>query len=82
MLKNLRCGECARLLCKAGAFDQLQIKCPRCGTLNHLKAESLTSDRPERFDNEGSHHDHSAVAGRRPEVASHARRGIVRRADH
>ncbi|MGQ5257909.1 Com family DNA-binding transcriptional regulator [Xanthomonas arboricola] len=31
MLKNLRCGECARLLCKAGAFDEIQIKCPRCG---------------------------------------------------
>ncbi|WP_386134521.1 Com family DNA-binding transcriptional regulator [Xanthomonas arboricola] len=30
MLKNLRCGECARLLCKAGAFDEIQIKCPRC----------------------------------------------------
>ncbi|UDB90417.1 Com family DNA-binding transcriptional regulator [Xanthomonas citri pv. mangiferaeindicae] len=24
MLKNLRCGECARLLCKAGAFDEIQ----------------------------------------------------------
>ncbi|MFB9115293.1 Com family DNA-binding transcriptional regulator, partial [Xanthomonas arboricola pv. corylina] len=23
MLKNLRCGECARLLCKAGAFDEI-----------------------------------------------------------
>ncbi|NJC49190.1 UNVERIFIED_ORG: hypothetical protein GGR78_002462 [Xanthomonas campestris] len=30
MLKNLRCGECAGMLCKAGAFDEIQIKCPRC----------------------------------------------------
>ncbi|HVJ38206.1 MAG TPA: Com family DNA-binding transcriptional regulator [Stenotrophomonas sp.] len=82
MLKNVRCGDCARLLCKAGAFDQLQIKCPRCGTLNHLKAESLTSDRRERFDQEGSLHDQPAVAGRRPEDPAHARSRIVRRADH
>ncbi len=62
MLKNLRCGECARLLCKAGAFDEIQIKCPRCGTLNHLKAESLTSDRRERIQ-EGSHHENQLLQG-------------------
>ncbi|PTN55046.1 Com family DNA-binding transcriptional regulator [Stenotrophomonas panacihumi] len=53
MLKNLRCGECARLRCKAGAFDQLQIKCPRCGTLNHEGREphlrSPRAIRPRRL---------------------------------
>ncbi|MEA9576924.1 Com family DNA-binding transcriptional regulator [Xanthomonas campestris] len=81
MLKNLRCGECARLLCKAGAFDEIQIKCPRCGTLNHLKAESLTSDRRERIQ-EGSHHEKPAAPGRRPDHPAHVRSEFIRRADH
>ncbi len=40
MLKDLRCGHCARLLARTGDFTELQIKCPRCGTLNHAKASS------------------------------------------
>ncbi|WP_194790099.1 Com family DNA-binding transcriptional regulator [Pseudomonas sp. UFMG81] len=43
MLNDLRCGHCARLLARTGGFTELQIKCPRCGTLNHAKASS-----PER----------------------------------
>nr|WP_208738811.1 Com family DNA-binding transcriptional regulator [Pseudomonas daroniae] len=41
MLKEIRCGGCNRLLARLGRFDQIQIKCPRCGVLNHMKAESL-----------------------------------------
>ncbi|HBO4355103.1 TPA: Com family DNA-binding transcriptional regulator [Pseudomonas aeruginosa] len=40
-VKDIRCGGCHRLLARAGQFDALEIKCPRCRTLNHLKAESL-----------------------------------------
>ncbi|WP_076424517.1 Com family DNA-binding transcriptional regulator [Aquipseudomonas alcaligenes] len=40
-MKDIRCGGCDRLLARASRFDSLQIKCPRCRTLNHLKAESL-----------------------------------------
>lgn len=40
-VKQIRCVTCRRLLAMAGTFDELQIKCPRCGALNHLKAESL-----------------------------------------
>lgn len=40
-VKEIRCGTCQRLLAKAGHFDQLQIKCPRCRAINHLKAKSL-----------------------------------------
>jgi phage FluMu protein Com len=40
-MREIRCGGCNRLLALAGWFEQLQIKCPRCGALNHLKAESL-----------------------------------------
>lgn len=46
--QNLRCGACAKLLAKAGGIYEIQIKCPRCGVLNHMKAESLPSDRRER----------------------------------
>lgn len=41
MLKECRCGKCNRLLARVGEFTELQIKCSRCGTLNHVKASSL-----------------------------------------
>ncbi|WP_338670168.1 Com family DNA-binding transcriptional regulator [Pseudodesulfovibrio methanolicus] len=40
---EIRCGNCNRLLGKGQAIN-LQIKCPRCGTLNHLKATSLNPE--------------------------------------
>ncbi|QXH45768.1 Com family DNA-binding transcriptional regulator [Pseudomonas xanthosomatis] len=43
MLKDFRCGTCSRLLARMGVLTELQIKCPRCGTLNHARAQS-----PER----------------------------------
>ncbi|WP_429431222.1 Com family DNA-binding transcriptional regulator [Pseudomonas sp. BS3782 TE3695] len=41
MLKDFRCGCCKRLVARVAEFTELQIKCSRCGTLNHLKAQSL-----------------------------------------
>ncbi|WP_236198455.1 Com family DNA-binding transcriptional regulator [Pseudomonas pseudonitroreducens] len=41
MLKEYRCGKCRRLLARLGKSTEAQIKCPRCGALNHLKTESL-----------------------------------------
>ncbi|MGU9816039.1 zinc finger domain-containing protein [Pseudomonas sp. LF135] len=41
MLKEIRCGSCNRLLARTGGFTELQIKCSRCGTLNHVKATIL-----------------------------------------
>lgn len=41
---DIRCGQCRRKLA-TGRYIELQIKCPRCGTLNHLKAESLSPER-------------------------------------
>lgn len=41
MLQDIRCGNCQRKLAAASFFSELQIKCPRCGTVNHLKAKSL-----------------------------------------
>lgn len=41
MLKECRCGKCNRLLARVGEFTELQIKCSRCGTLNHAKDKIL-----------------------------------------
>jgi phage FluMu protein Com len=41
MLKDYRCGKCNRLLARVGELTELQIKCSRCGTLNHVKATRL-----------------------------------------
>ncbi len=42
--QDIRCGQCQRKLA-TGLYIELQIKCPRCGTLNHLKAPSLSPER-------------------------------------
>lgn len=40
MLKDCRCGQCKKLLARTGEYTEFQIKCPRCGTLNHQKTTS------------------------------------------
>ncbi|WP_248798037.1 Com family DNA-binding transcriptional regulator [Pseudomonas sp. MWU13-2105] len=47
MMQDIRCGHCRRKLAAASGFTDLQIKCPRCRTLNHLKATSLPPERQE-----------------------------------
>ncbi len=44
-METIRCGSCRKLLAKA-LFTQIEIKCPRCGTYNSLRAGSSSS--PER----------------------------------
>lgn len=41
MLSEFRCGHCNRLLARYAGQGELQIKCARCGALNHVKAKSL-----------------------------------------
>ncbi|NMX71849.1 Com family DNA-binding transcriptional regulator [Pseudomonas sp. WS 5532] len=41
MLKEFRCSNCKRLFACTGGFTELQIKCSRCGMLNHVKPPSL-----------------------------------------
>jgi len=43
-MQEVRCGRCSRKLAVA-EYRELQIKCPRCGALNHLRA---ASPEPER----------------------------------
>lgn len=39
MLTECRCGKCNKLLARAGRYSEIQIKCPRCGTLNNMKTD-------------------------------------------
>ncbi|KMQ72836.1 Com family DNA-binding transcriptional regulator [Marinobacter subterrani] len=42
-MHNIRCGSCNRLLAK-GLFEQLEIKCPRCGKINERTASPMEKD--------------------------------------
>ena len=42
--EDIRCGQCQRKLA-VGRYIEMEIKCPRCGTMNHLKATSLPPER-------------------------------------
>lgn len=50
MLEDVRCGRCGRKLAAVSGYRELQIKCPRCGVLNHLKAASLPPECPMSID--------------------------------
>ena len=38
-LPEIRCGHCGKLLARGLAVD-LEIRCPRCGADNHVRAAS------------------------------------------
>ncbi|WP_268992023.1 Com family DNA-binding transcriptional regulator [Variovorax paradoxus] len=50
-MHEVRCGQCGRKLAMADA-GRIEIKCPRCGTMNHWRASaadrSSPSPKPER----------------------------------
>ncbi|MDP3324252.1 MAG: Com family DNA-binding transcriptional regulator [Hydrogenophaga sp.] len=63
-MNEIRCGACSRKLA-TGQFIHLEIKCPRCGTLNHLRAESPSNERHRASSPEKGHdHGNSAKGGR------------------
>lgn len=43
-MNEIRCGNCRRKLAE-GDYLRLSIKCPRCGTLNFMSAESASPER-------------------------------------
>ncbi|WP_395173944.1 Com family DNA-binding transcriptional regulator [Roseibium alexandrii] len=48
-MKEIRCGSCRKLLAKAdknAVTGKLEIKCPRCGTLNSLRPLEPIPERP------------------------------------
>lgn len=40
---EIRCGVCNKLLGKGTALD-MEIKCPRCKAVNHVRAQSPCSE--------------------------------------
>lgn len=44
-MESIRCGQCQKLLAKGTALA-LEIKCPRCGTINHMRTPSPLTERP------------------------------------
>ncbi len=53
-MREIRCGKCNRLLAKGEALN-LAIKCPRCGTINHVRATSRNSEGSRAPGKEPSH---------------------------
>ncbi|MDR3412186.1 MAG: Com family DNA-binding transcriptional regulator [Formivibrio sp.] len=49
---EIRCSHCRKLLAR-GQFHVLEIKCPRCGNLNHMSAKSAA---PGATDGSIPHH--------------------------
>lgn len=49
-MEEVRCGRCGKKLAIAD-YRMLEIKCPRCGQLNHfeLRAGSPEPERRERY---------------------------------
>lgn len=45
-LPEIRCGHCGKLLARGLAVD-LEIRCPRCGADNHVRAVSPDRERQE-----------------------------------
>ncbi|WP_349929207.1 Com family DNA-binding transcriptional regulator [Acinetobacter sp. A1-4-2] len=45
-MQNLKCRCCFKLLAKVGMFNEIEIKCPRCKTINEF--QSTLSALPER----------------------------------
>ncbi|WP_084153758.1 Com family DNA-binding transcriptional regulator [Simplicispira psychrophila] len=54
-MEEIRCGACARKLGE-GVYTQLTIKCPRCGVMNSLRAQSPTPERHGASNAIGAHH--------------------------
>ncbi|WP_420909073.1 Com family DNA-binding transcriptional regulator [Acinetobacter modestus] len=47
-MKNLKCQCCLKLLARTGYFDHVEIKCPRCKTVNNFQStQSALPECPE-----------------------------------
>ncbi|ART47568.1 MULTISPECIES: Com family DNA-binding transcriptional regulator [Acidovorax] len=54
-MEEIRCGACRRKLGE-GEYTRLVIKCPRCGAINSLRAESSIPERHGASNTTGPHH--------------------------
>lgn len=58
-MTEVRCASCGRLLAKGSDCQTLEIKCPRCGAYNTIRATSPTPER--RGAPKGASDDQTAV---------------------
>ncbi|WP_309822278.1 Com family DNA-binding transcriptional regulator [Acidovorax delafieldii] len=73
-MEEIRCGHCGRKLAEA-VFEQISIKCPRCGTMNHLRALSPSRERLGAPSPMTNHEDsHSLESNQHPPVPHHRQR--------
>jgi phage FluMu protein Com len=56
-VQEIRCGYCSRKL-GVGEYVKLQIKCPRCGTLNHFRAASHAPEHRGAPEKDSAHATH------------------------
>ncbi|MEW5251595.1 Com family DNA-binding transcriptional regulator [Microbulbifer sp. 2201CG32-9] len=42
---DFRCSRCSKLLARTAVAERIEIKCPRCGAFNILRAKSPESER-------------------------------------
>ncbi|WP_321161130.1 Com family DNA-binding transcriptional regulator [Herbaspirillum lusitanum] len=63
-MQEIRCGGCNKLLGK-GEYKVISIKCPRCKTLNELRAMSPIPERQRASNTEGVHEQTNHPMGRR-----------------
>ncbi|WP_442793795.1 Com family DNA-binding transcriptional regulator [Pannonibacter sp. SL95] len=57
-MKDIRCGCCRALLFRMAAAPSapaIEIKCRRCGTINHLRPPEPAPERQERAEHEAQH---------------------------
>ncbi|WP_353172401.1 Com family DNA-binding transcriptional regulator [Acinetobacter rudis] len=47
-MQRITCRSCGRLLAK-GIFTTLEIKCPRCKTINLMSITNASADCPEQL---------------------------------
>ncbi|WP_414647770.1 Com family DNA-binding transcriptional regulator [Dyella sp.] len=75
-MQDVRCSRCAKLLARARRFDAIEIKCPRCGTFNVLRAvpSPLPESQGAPCENDHARQNHSLHASSRRRVtgAAHA----------
>nr|WP_184602948.1 Com family DNA-binding transcriptional regulator [Rhodanobacter sp. MP1X3] len=59
-MQDVRCSRCAKLLARARVFDVIEIKCPRCGTINSLRAVSSPLPASQGAPNGNTHDAHDS----------------------
>ncbi|WP_284321170.1 Com family DNA-binding transcriptional regulator [Dyella acidisoli] len=73
-MQDVRCSRCAKLLARARHFDAIEIKCPRCGTFNSLRAvpSPLPESQGAPYENDHARQSHSLHASSQRCAASAA----------